>query len=230
MLSFLDPIREFTLLAVVCKITLSMLFGGVLGLERGKKRRPAGLRTYMLVCIGATLVMITSQYIMQTYSVGDPQRLGAQVISGIGFLGAGTIIVTGKSQVKGLTTAAGLWAAACMGLAIGIGFYEGAIVSCFLMYLALTIFQRVDSRLYMYSKVIELHVEFASREYVSDFVRHLRTRSIQIVNLEVLDSIAVKEDMVGIRISLDMPSRRHHGEVMASLGELEGVAYIEEVI
>src|SRR5690554_4598709 len=104
-----------------------MVAGGILGLDREFKNRPAGLRTFMLVCIASTLVMITNQYVLEVYSHLniDPTRMGAQVISGIGFLGVGTIIVTRRNHVKGLTTAAGLWASACIGLAIGIGFYSG---------------------------------------------------------------------------------------------------------
>ena len=230
MLSFLDPIRDFSLLSVIVKITLAMFCGGLLGMERGKKRRPAGLRTYMLVCIGASLVMITGQYILSVFETGDPQRLGAQVISGIGFLGAGTIIVTGKNQVKGLTTAAGLWAAACMGLAIGVGFYEGALVSCILMYLALTIFQRIDSRLYTYSKVIELYVEFASVQYIGSFVHYLRNRDIRLMDLDLMKESDIGEGVVSARLTIDMPKRCHHGEVLLSLGEYEGINYIEEII
>jgi len=230
MLSFLDPIRDYSFFSVLLKISLAMLCGGFLGLERGKKRRPAGLRTYMLVCIGASLVMTTSQYVIDVYAVGDPQRLGAQVISGIGFLGAGTIIVTGKNQVKGLTTAAGLWAAACMGLAIGIGFYEGALISCILMYLALTLFQRIDSRLYTYSKVIELYIEFKSVEYVGAFIHRLRSRDIRLADVELLKDTERIGNVVSARLTIDMPKRCHHGEVLASLSEYEGVDYVEEII
>ena len=121
-------IREVTYLAVGLRIFSAVIIGGLLGLERGLKNRPAGLRTYMLVCVGACLIMLTNQYIYQVYGTGDPVRMGAQVVSGIGFLGAGTIIVTRRSQIKGLTTAAGLWAAAGVGLTLGIGFYEAAVV------------------------------------------------------------------------------------------------------
>ena len=107
-------LREVTLLAVVLRIFLSVLIGGLIGLERGLKNRPAGLRTYMVVCLGACLVMLTNQYVCQVFGTGDPVRMGAQVVSGIGFLGAGTIIVTKRNQIKGLTTAAGLWASASM--------------------------------------------------------------------------------------------------------------------
>ena len=128
-------LREVTYLAVVLRIVTAFLLGGALGLERGLKQRPAGLRTHMLLCVGAASTMLVSQYIYASYGVGDPSRLSAQVLSGIGFLGAGTIIITRRNQIKGLTTAATLWATACMGLAVGSGFLECAIV----MYLAIII-------------------------------------------------------------------------------------------
>ena len=95
-------LREVTLLSVVVRILAAFLLGGVLGMERALKQRPAGLRTYMLVCLGSCIIMLTNQYIYQTYGAGDPVRMGAQVVSGIGFLGAGTIMVTKHSQIRGL--------------------------------------------------------------------------------------------------------------------------------
>ena len=135
----LNFLREMNFVSMLLRLVLAMLFGGFIGLERERKRRPAGFRTYMLVCLGAALTMLLSQYesFMVTHDwheaaaqIGlrtDVSRFGAQVINGIGFLGAGTIIVTGKQEVKGLTTAAGLWAAAIVGLCLGGGFYEGGI-------------------------------------------------------------------------------------------------------
>ena len=114
-------LREVTYLAVALRIFAVVFIGGILGLERGMKHRPAGLRTYMLVCVGACVIMLTNQYTFQMFGSGDPVRMGAQVVSGIGFLGAGTIIVTRRNQIKGLTTAAGLWSAAGVGLALGVG-------------------------------------------------------------------------------------------------------------
>ena len=123
--------RELTLLSVILRVLVAAILSGIIGLERGMKNRPAGLRTYMLVCVGSCLIMLTNQYLFQVSGAGDPMRLGAQVVSGIGFLGAGTIIVTKHNQIKGLTTAAGLWASAGVGLALGVGFYEAAIVAGF---------------------------------------------------------------------------------------------------
>ena len=95
-------LSDVNLFSTVMRLGLALLLGGVLGIERGRRRRPAGLRTYMIVCMASALVMLTGQFLFETFHTGDPSRLGAQVISGIGFLGAGTIIITSK-QVKGLT-------------------------------------------------------------------------------------------------------------------------------
>ena len=137
----LHTIREITYGTIFFRLFLSIVIGGVLGLERGRKSRPAGLRTYILVCLGSTVVMMTNQYVSQCMNTGDPVRMGAQVLSGIGFIGAGSIMKTGRNQVRGITTAAGLWAAACIGLAIGIGFYEVAIAGGILIFIVLSLMQ-----------------------------------------------------------------------------------------
>ena len=124
----MEYLRGLNMVSMLVRVVLAILIGGIIGMERGRKNSQAGLRTYILVCLGATLVMMTNQFVYVVYNVSDPVRLGAQVISGIGFLGAGTIMMKGRSQIKGLTTAAGLWTAACLGLTIGVGFYEGAII------------------------------------------------------------------------------------------------------
>ena len=135
-----DIFESINLVSVLTRLTLAVMLGGILGFERGRKRRPAGLRTYMIVCLASALVMITGEYLVERYQTGDPARLGAQVISGIGFLGAGTIIITSK-QVKGLTTAAGLWASACLGLAVGAGFYMGSVLTGIFLLLIMSLMQ-----------------------------------------------------------------------------------------
>lgn len=131
-------------LDAVFKMALAVLFSGVIGYEREHSHRPAGFRTHILVAVGSALVMMTSGYVFNEYAglgTFDPTRLGAQVISGIGFLGAGTILREGFS-VKGLTTAASLWAVSCIGLAVGAGYYTGALVSTIVIYLTLNTFKR----------------------------------------------------------------------------------------
>ena len=154
-------IREVTYLAVALRIFAAVVIGGLLGLERGMKNRPAGMRTYMLVCMGACLVMLTNQYINQAFGTGDPVRMGAQVVSGIGFLGAGTIVVTRRNQIKGLTTAAGLWTAAAVGLALGIGFYEAALAGAFAVFAVITLLQRMDNNLHRKSRMVEAYIELS---------------------------------------------------------------------
>ena len=151
----------------VVRLLLATVCGGMIGIERGRKHRPAGFRTHMIVCIGAALTMILSTYISAMFSniwtVDGPldvSRLGAQVINGIGFLGAGTIIVTGRQQIKGLTTAAGLWASACMGLAIGAGFYIGALVACTLIIITVVLLTKVESFILARSRKVNLYFVF----------------------------------------------------------------------
>jgi len=129
---------------IMLKLVLAMVFGGIIGLEREIGNRPAGFRTHTLVCMGATLVMMTSSFLLKVYpDASDPSRLGAQVISGIGFLGAGTILKDG-SRVRGLTTAASLWAVSCIGLAIGAGFYWGALAATLFVYITLVVLKKFE--------------------------------------------------------------------------------------
>ena len=143
-LDWMGSLRDLNVLSVCVRLLLAMAFGGTIGFERGIRQRAAGLRTHMLLCVGAASTMLVSQYIYASYGVGDPARLSAQVISGIGFLGAGTIIVTRRNQIKGLTTAATLWATACMGLAVGVGFYECALAMYVILIFILLLVNVVD--------------------------------------------------------------------------------------
>ena len=141
MLSIFDSLRGLSLEAMMIRMLLAVLCGSIIGIEREFKRRPAGFRTHILICMGASITTLTSEYLLLVMNMNtDPARLGAQVIAGIGFIGAGTIIVTRHQRVKGLTTAAGLWAVAIVGLCIGSGFYEGAIMTTLLILIAEALF------------------------------------------------------------------------------------------
>ena len=130
---------------VIVRILLSFILSGLVGMEREKLRRPAGVRTHILVGVGATLIILTSIYLSGIYENVQVDRMGSQVISGIGFLGAGTIIRQGNT-VQGLTTAAGLWAVACIGLAVGTGFYLAAITTTLMVLIALIVFKKIETR------------------------------------------------------------------------------------
>lgn len=133
-----------TLPTVIIRTILVILCAGIIGYDRNVHGANAGLRTHILVCLGAMLAMTTGQYAFLYYGTVDPTRIGAQVVSGIGFLGAGSIIMTHDNRIQGLTTAAGLWASACIGLAIGIGFYEGAIIGTVAVFFTERVMRRLS--------------------------------------------------------------------------------------
>lgn len=221
-------LREVTYLAVVLRVLTSILIGGVIGLERGMKNRPAGMRTYMVVCLGACLVMLTNQYIFQVAGTGDPVRMGAQVVSGIGFLGAGTIVVTRRSQIKGLTTAAGLWAAAGVGLALGIGFYEAALTAAFGVFSVMTLLQRLDSRLHRKTRTVEAYVELEKDVPLGDFLRKLRDLGLDVRDVQ-RESGATESGNRAYIATLKSLRRRNHVEIADEVRALPGVAYLEEL-
>ena len=221
-------LREVTYLAVALRIVVAVILGGILGLERGLKHRPAGLRTYMLVCVGSCLIMLTNQYIYQITSVGDPVRMGAQVVSGIGFLGAGTIIVTRRNQIKGLTTAAGLWSAAGVGLALGIGFYEAAVAGAFAVFFVMTMLQRMDNRMHRMSRQVELYFELSDKMTLGDFLREVRDRGYTISEIQ-RENQSDREDRRAYVAILRSPQRRHHMDIMEQIQGIKGLICLEEL-
>ena len=222
-------LRELNILTIIGRVVLALLIGGLIGLERESKKQPAGFRTYMLVCLGATLVMMTNQYISNFFSLGDPSRLGAQVISGIGFLGAGTIIVTRQSQVRGLTTAAGLWSAACIGIAIGIGFYEGAIVVGIAILLIMTLFQRIDYLLMTNTRFLRLYTNFQTTDALNGFVRYCREEHLRVIDLQISRIKEGGEEGIVAVITIKKQKNLSNVELIQKIGELEGLKYVEEI-
>lgn len=194
--------------SIAARLLLASVCGGLVGYEREKASRPAGFRTHILVCLGSALVMITAEYIWRDYSQAvniDPTRLGAQVISGIGFLGAGTIIRNGSS-VKGLTTAASLWAVACIGLAIGSGFYAGAMIATVLIFIALISLKKIEKRLIV--KRDSRNLQIALKHYSSDISEILRiTDSLDLVvrRLQLLphDEVDFDDENIYLRLSFN---------------------------
>ncbi len=158
----MNYLGEFNHVSITLRLLLAMLMGGTIGLERGKQGRAAGMRTHIFVCLGATLTTMIGYYSLGTFETGDPLRVAAQVISGIGFLGVGTILLKGRFQITGLTTAAGLWCAAAIGIALGAGFYFGAIITFAFSLLTVTIFWRVEYILNKKYRRFGMYVEISS--------------------------------------------------------------------
>lgn len=219
--------REITYESIVIRILVAILMGGVIGLERGMKNRPAGLRTYMLVCVGACLIMLTNQYIYQFTGAGDPMRLGAQVVSGIGFLGAGTIIVTKHNQIKGLTTAAGLWSSAGVGLALGIGFYEAALTAAVGIYIILSVLQRWEHRMHKKIRLLDIYIELANTIPLNELVQNLRAINLQIEGIQFEPDSTVENETRAMVVTLKSPKREDHLKLLEDIKIVPGVVYVE---
>lgn len=220
-------LRELTMTGIIVRILVAIILGGIIGLERGMKNRPAGLRTYMLVCLGACVVMLINQYTYQVYGGGDPVRLGSQVISGIGFLGAGTIIVTSHNQIKGLTTAAGLWASACIGLAIGIGLYEVAIVAGTAVFLVLTVLHQWDFFMRSRTRVIDIYVELDQTVPLGAFIRNARERDLQLSNIQREHDTGYGDEVLSLIATVKGKKKMNQDELVRVLRKIEGVKYLE---
>lgn len=237
----MQGVVELSFWDVLCRLLAAVVCGGIIGIERGRKHRPAGFRTHMLVCMGAALTIILSIYlsamITGVWSLEstdsartDISRFGAQVINGIGFLGAGTIIITGRQQVKGLTTAAGLWASACMGLAIGAGFYIGALVGSVFILMTIIVFSRLENFILSRSRNVNLFVEYEYTDDIAHIVERLKEQDVRIFDIEISKD---RSSEVGYHpsaiFSLQLPKKKPHTVIMTSIAEIESVRVIEEL-
>ena len=220
-------IRELTLGSIAIRIVVAILLGGVIGLERELRNRPAGLRTYMLVSLGACVVMLINQYTSQVFGTGDPVRLGAQVISGIGFLGAGTIVVTSHNQIKGLTTAAGLWASACIGLAIGIGLYEVALIAGLCVFLVLTVLHECDYFMRSRTRMVDAYIELDQSVTLGKFIRCIREQGLEISNIQREPDTAYGDEVLSFTATIKGKKKTHQDELVRFLRKQEGVKYLE---
>ena len=225
----IDSLRLVTPLAVAIRIVVAAVVGGLLGLERGMKNRPAGMRTYMLVCVGSCIVMLTNQYVVQILG-GEPTRLAAQVVSGIGFLGAGTIIVTRRNQIKGLTTAAGLWSSAGVGIALGIGFYEAALVGGLAIFCVMTLLQKMDNRVHRKTQTVDVYIEINKDLTLGQLLQTIRERDLEVQDVQ--RESGLETDEAGNRAyiaTVKAQKRSHHIEIVEEVRAIDGVVYVEEL-
>ncbi len=221
---FYLTLYDLNFLSVLVRLFLAMLLGGILGYGREKKHLPAGFRTYMVVCLGSALAMMVGIYVTDLTGAADASRIGAQVVSGISFLGAGTILVTRQNQVKGLTTAAGLWAVACMGLALGAGFYSGALICFAALWVSIQILRFVDKRLQTHSKTIAVYIEFTKIADLSAFMSFAGANDCTISNLEMTRSNPTDRDAsISATMTLHFPQATEYAQVVETYGALDGI-------
>lgn len=192
-------LQDINFITIIVRVLLAMLIGGIIGVERDIQQRTAGLRTHMLVCMGAAVVMMTNQYVVEAFpeqSV-DITRMGAQVVSGIGFIGAGTILVTSGNRIRGLTTAAGLWAAATLGLAIGIGFYEMAFVGGLAVVGILIFLRPIKQFIHDKTHKSELKLIIHAENGFNDFLKLTSGMDVKISHL------TVEKELIGTETTED---------------------------
>ena len=230
MLSVFDSLRDVNMVSVTVRMFLAVLCGGIIGIEREYKRRPAGFRTHILICLGAAMTTLTSQFLyLELHYYTDMSRLGAQVVAGVGFIGAGTIIVTQRQRVKGLTTAAGLWASAIIGLAIGGGFYEGALFATFLIILAELLFSKLEYRMLENAPEINLYMEYTDRSCLEQVLKLYREKNVKVLNMEITRATGSEHHNACAIFSLRLNKKCKVELLLDAIHRVEGVAAVEEL-
>lgn len=230
MLLFLDEMRDLTTLSVCLRMVLAVICGGIIGVEREYKRRPAGFRTHILICLGAAITTLTSQYLalVMDYET-DMARLGAQVVAGVGFIGAGTIIVTRRQRVKGLTTAAGLWAAAIVGLAIGAGFYEGGISAALLILILEMYFSKMEYRILDLTPEVILYMEYRDKKSLDTVLDFFSRKNVKVLNMEITRSDGNEKHNACAIFTLRLTKRFTVDQLLLGAAGQDGVLAVEEL-
>lgn len=225
----LEFLREFNTVSVIVRMLLAVICGGFIGVEREHKRRPAGFRTHTLVCLGAAMTTLTSQFLLTNGWNTDPARLGAQVVAGIGFIGAGTIIVTRRRQVKGLTTAAGLWVSAIIGLAIGTGFYEAAVIATVFVLVAEILLSKIEWFISSKAKNVNIYIEYTETESIAEIAEEIKKLGVGIQDIEITRARAAEGPMMSAIFALQLGNKTKRENVMSQIQEIKGVLSIEEL-
>ena len=217
---------ELTFATITIRLLLAAVIGAIIGIERATHEQPAGTRTHMIICIGAAMAVLTNQYILENvYSSSDPARMGAQVISGIGFLGVGTIIVTGKNRVRGLTTAAGLWASGCVGLAAGVGFYSGAIMGGVIVFFTMAFVHRLSDGTFSRYKRVHFSIELENVEKIDDFLTEMQ----DIEYTKKTDITQIIQNTATVAVVMDIPKRVGYINIIQGISRMSGVHSVQRI-
>ena len=229
MLHFLDPLRGVDGLSVILKLTVAVVIGAAIGLERSHKNKPAGVRTHMLVATGAAVASLTGQFIHLGMSMPtDVTRISAAVISGLSFLGVGTIIVTRSYSVKGLTTAAGLWATGIVGIAAGLGFYEGAVITGVLVLISELSADFFRSRM-RHDAVYNVEVLSTNKDPMADVMRSLKNRNVSISSLRMVSTEVDGEQYYLSNLHLKIGASVDRKKLYDDMAATDGVVQVLEI-
>jgi len=222
-------LEDFTPLSIVIRLVLATICGGVIGLEREYKRHSAGFRTFTLVCVGAALTTIVNIYIFNITGSADVGRIPAGVVSGVGFLGVGTIIVTRRNTIKGLTTAAGLWATACLGIAFGSGMIWASLLAFILIMIVISVLSKISWYVASHNRIIHLYIEYRNRSDLELLHKWLDESGYILVSMEKHVEGKSKEREFSATLEINLGSSKKHVDVMADIVKQEWLEYVEEI-
>ena len=210
------------------RMVVSLVLGTVIGIDRGAKRRGGGVRTIITVCLGATMIMLLEQYLEALYPGRlDISRIAAQAISGVGFLGAGSILVSGH-RIKGLTFAASIWTCACVGLAVGIGFIDSAVILTVLWLAGVHFVPYIESKVYKHSRYMTLYIEVTSGKEITLITQKLNEDQC-FIDTFVVDKPKAKGQYFQIMTTFRIPKGVNKNAYLQTLREMEGVGIINEL-
>ena len=227
MLSCFDCIRDITMLSTLIRLFVAMLLGLAIGMERSYKNRPAGFRTHILVCVGACIASMTGIYLYLNMNLPtDISRLGAQVVSGLGFIGGGTIIVINNKKIKGLTTAAGLWACGIIGLAVGAGFYEGAILGTALVLIAETVFSVLGSKI-PHNEAFQILLQYNDKNALNDVMRYCKDQRMVISNLAATGQRDETHSVYSVILTVRPREKVDHEKIHHHINDIPGIIAVE---
>ena len=227
---FVVDMEKFTVWSVLLRTILATIIGGIIGLERSKKGRSAGMRTHILVCMGASLTALMGMYLNKQGYVSDPARISAQVISGIGFLGAGLIILQNKFKIAGLTTAAGLWNTAILGLSCGFGFYEGSIVCFTIAMITSLLLPKIEYWFSKNDKHTMIYMELSTVNNVNRIYDILRNSNFgEIHKIDIVSPRSGNHDHIGIEFTLTLQKKSNVYNLEKTLCAIEGIVFAVEL-
>lgn len=224
--NFIESMREFTFASIAFRLVLATLLSALMGSERGRRGRAAGLRTHILVCVGSAMAAMTGIYIVKDLQMsGDASRIAAQVISGIGFLGAGTILVKNGSTITGLTTAACVWATGAIGLAVGYGFYEAAVIATAITYLTIKLLSNFEQKSVTYGKEFNLYVEFTDASKLNDTIFLFKEHHYIVESIALSPTKTNLPNAIAANLTVKVKKKENVQTILENVNKIEGVNF-----
>jgi len=224
-MDFLNYLEQFNEVSIVVRLVLATIMGGIIGMERGATKHAAGLRTFMLVCLGACLAQIIDMRCVMTFGIGDPLRLAQGVINGIGFLGVGTIIITGRSHIKGLTTAATLWTTAVLGISIGSGYLFSSVITFILIMIVIKAMAGISRRQMQYNRMIQVKIEVLDNVGTKQIIAYLREKGYRVTEMDKKEN----GENILLSMDIDLGKKVNHDRVIGELSGLKEVEFAMEI-